>query len=639
MSDLLASPSLHLRRRSTMEALALDAAQELGAGGEARVLAIPDDDSLVAKLYHEPTLAKARKVALMMADEPALDASAAALAWPRDLLIDGQGRFAGFLMERAAGPRVFELYNPSTRRSAAPGSDHALLHRVGANVAAAFGALHERGYVIGDVNESNVLVRPGGAVTLVDTDSMQVPDRANGTVLRSRVGKPEFTPPELQGRSFGDFDRTPEHDRFGLAVLLFLLLMEGTHPFAGRLVDGSDTPPVEERIRRGLFPHHGHAEIDPPRLAPEFALLDPALRALFVRAFAEGHADPAARPSAAEWRTALDAAADALVVCAKSARHRHGPHLGECPWCERTAVLQGRDPFPADAQPTPPRPKPARAPAPRALPVPARKPPLPAAKPVLTAMQPRPSTAVATATRAPLPGNAHPPGALAPGGEEWLEQALGKRGALHPGAWVAPALVMMFGPPEMVVLGMIGFPIALIMALMRLGEPHSEPRLPATFAVPAALLLLLVLWISSTLGGMGMGADSTGGPGGGIPDYAEAPYSAPGQAPDGWRVNVAEPTSDIPARQVILLNRGTMEREASDWFTSTAADVPHQLRLVVYVSTDGGVDPVRIWAEDSSDPGLASAVAAAARGMRFSFLNTDGEPAEGYVRMDVTYGP
>ncbi|HEU4452789.1 MAG TPA: hypothetical protein VFR81_07000, partial [Longimicrobium sp.] len=213
MSDLLAPSALKLRRRSTLETLALDPARELGAGGEARVLAVPGDHSLVAKLYHEPTLARARKLALMMDGPPELDASAARLAWPCDLLFDGAGAFAGFLMPRAEGPRVFELYNPVTRRAAAPHADYAFLHRVAASLAAAFEALHARGYVIGDVNESNVLVRPGGAVTLVDTDSMQVVDPVDGTVHRSRVGKAEFTPPELQGRPFADFDRSPEHDR------------------------------------------------------------------------------------------------------------------------------------------------------------------------------------------------------------------------------------------------------------------------------------------------------------------------------------------------------------------------------------------------------------------------------------------
>ena len=57
-------------------------------------------------------------------------------------------------------------------------------------------ALHERGYVVGDVNESNILVNRGALVTLIDTDSFQV--RSAEQVYRCRVGKPEYTPPELQ---------------------------------------------------------------------------------------------------------------------------------------------------------------------------------------------------------------------------------------------------------------------------------------------------------------------------------------------------------------------------------------------------------------------------------------------------------
>jgi len=639
MADLPAPGTLALRRRSTLEVLVMDPALELGAGGEARVLALAGDPTLVAKLYHEPTMPKARKVALMMEEPPELDAAAATLAWPCDLLFDNRGTFAGFLMPRAEGPRIFEFYNPVTRRQTAPLADYAFLHRVAANVAAAFEALHARGYVIGDVNESNVLVRDDGRVTLVDTDSMQVRDPEDGAIHRSAVGKPEFTPPELQGLTFADFDRTPEHDRFGLAVLLFLLLMEGSHPFAGRLVDGSETPPVEERIRRGLFPHHGHAEIDPPRLAPEFTLLDPALRALFVRAFVAGHADPAARPPAEEWRAALGAAADALVACGKSARHRHGPHLRECPWCQRTEVLRGRDPFPADAPPARPRPKAVRAPTPRALTAPApralaasaplQKPLVPVANPVLT--PPHPVSTLYPGTPAPLPTAS---------GEEWLEQALGKMGLLHPGAWIAPSLVMMFGPPGVVALGMVIFPVALIMALMRLGEPHREPRLPATFAVPAAVLLLLILWVSSALGSSWMGAD---------PPLRPAPRPVPIPAPYDvgepiapaplWQVRLGEPEAEAPTRLLRLVNRLDLERDIGGAYRGPPGRQGERVRVAVYVLSDGTVDPERIRAEESTDPGLAYTATDEAEKMRFVFLDAEGAPAEGWVRIDVTYAP
>src|SRR5215213_8217081 len=93
----LASATLVLRRRSSGAPLALDPALEIGAGGEARVLGVPGDDALVAKLYREPTLERARKLARMIEAPPAL--AGAALAWPVDLLTDlNGGRFAGFLM-------------------------------------------------------------------------------------------------------------------------------------------------------------------------------------------------------------------------------------------------------------------------------------------------------------------------------------------------------------------------------------------------------------------------------------------------------------------------------------------------------------------------------------------------------------
>src|SRR5687768_14455082 len=120
-----AAPAPVVRRRSTLEPLALHPDLELGAGGEARVYALDGDPSAVAKVYHAPAIAQARKVALMMATPPRTDASVVRLAWPRDLLLDRGGRFAGFVMPRAEGPRLFELYNPSSRRHAAPLFHHA----------------------------------------------------------------------------------------------------------------------------------------------------------------------------------------------------------------------------------------------------------------------------------------------------------------------------------------------------------------------------------------------------------------------------------------------------------------------------------------------------------------------------------
>jgi hypothetical protein len=64
-----AAPALLLRRRSTREAVALDPSLELGSGGEARVFALPGDRTMVAKIYHQPTVERARKLARASAVE------------------------------------------------------------------------------------------------------------------------------------------------------------------------------------------------------------------------------------------------------------------------------------------------------------------------------------------------------------------------------------------------------------------------------------------------------------------------------------------------------------------------------------------------------------------------------------------
>ena len=179
-----------------------------------------------------------------------------AIAWPFDLLrtVDDSQRIVGFLMPCVKGMYpILDFYNPKTRRQKCPFFNYRYLHRAASNLAAAVGALHAREYCIGDVNESNILVSDTALVTLVDTDSFQVREAANGTVYRCPVGKPEFTPPELQGKSFGQLDRTPEHDLFGLAVLIFQLLMEGSHPFSGIFQGIGDPASLRSAHRRWAF--------------------------------------------------------------------------------------------------------------------------------------------------------------------------------------------------------------------------------------------------------------------------------------------------------------------------------------------------------------------------------------------------
>jgi len=345
---------MRLKRQLDTQIITIDPTTSLGHGGEAKVYSVPQDETLVAKVYHKPTEAHANKLMLMLAnppDNPAASKNHISIAWPVDVLrtTDEKQKVVGFLMTRVREMHsLLDFYNPKTRRQKCPFFSYLYLHRTARNLAAAFGALHARGYCIGDVNESNILVSNTALITLVDTDSFQVRNERNGEIYRCSVGKPEFTPPELQGQSFSQLDRKPEHDLFGLAVLIFQLLMEGTHPFAGVYQGSGDSPPYETRIAEGHFVYsRRRVPYHPTLIAPKFELLNPTLQQLFIRCFEEGHNNPQMRPTAQTWQSALSEAEHDLTTCTVNNHHRYGKHLSYCPWCERTYKLSGRDPFPS----------------------------------------------------------------------------------------------------------------------------------------------------------------------------------------------------------------------------------------------------------------------------------------------------
>jgi DNA-binding helix-hairpin-helix protein with protein kinase domain len=326
--------------------------QELGRGGEAVVLQVDGLSNLVAKIYHQPSLERHMKLEAMIArppSDPTAEQNHISICWPTALIFDQSRKCLGFLMPRvdySMSVPVFMLYNPKDRWKVRAGFTWRYLLRTAVNISSAIEAVHAKGYVVGDLNESNIMVAETALVTLVDCDSMQVPQAGKAMFYRCPVGKPEYTPPELQSVDFSTTDRNAAHDNFGLAVMIFQLLMEGIHPFAG-VTKGVDMS-VQERIRRGESPYAGSQVIRPMPIAPPFGILPRDIQSLFLRCFQEGHSKPSARPDAREWRVALTAAEQELVVCARNEQHVYSKHyaLYECPWCERTMLFGGFDPFP-----------------------------------------------------------------------------------------------------------------------------------------------------------------------------------------------------------------------------------------------------------------------------------------------------
>jgi DNA-binding helix-hairpin-helix protein with protein kinase domain len=302
--------------------------RQLGRGGEGTVHEVPGE-ARVAKIYHKaPAPAKVEKLrAMTRGATPALLRTA---AWPVELLEDEARRVRGFLMPRvAARENAHVLYSPKSRRQSFPHADFRFVVRAAANVARAFASLHAEGHVIGDVNHGNALIGHDATVVLIDCDSFQVRDPA-GRVFTCDVGVPLFTAPELQNQGFRGLKRAVRHDCFGLAVLLFHLLFQGRHPFAGICAEGEMS--IEraiaesrfaygaERAQRGMTPPPGTLALD--TFGARVALL-------FENAFAPP--GESWRPQAVEWVEALVALERDLEPCVASQAHFHP--RGECCWC------------------------------------------------------------------------------------------------------------------------------------------------------------------------------------------------------------------------------------------------------------------------------------------------------------------
>lgn len=306
--------------------------QVLGKGGEGTVSLIEDRPGRVAKIYHKPPAPEKAEKLLAMSGM-ATDGLLALAAWPVDVLRDNGGRVLGAVMPAVTDHGdIHALYSPRSRKTEFPAADFRFLVRVAANVSRAFAAVHRTGCVIGDVNHGGVRVSRRATVSLIDCDSFQV--TCGDQRFPCDVGVPTFTPPELQGSSLRGAVRKTDHDAFGLAVMVFLLLFMGRHPFAGRYVGKGDMS-IEQAIREFRFAYgadKARTQMEPPPNTPPLSIASDEVAALFEAAFGpDGVRD--GRPTPEQWIAALTALEGRLRQCATEPAHWHIDGLGQCPWC------------------------------------------------------------------------------------------------------------------------------------------------------------------------------------------------------------------------------------------------------------------------------------------------------------------
>lgn len=351
-------------------------------GGEGKVFNIIGKPNMVAKLYKNGLndVSKERKL-LVMVNNPPSKAVMSQIAWPLDVLYDGSNTFVGFVMPKLAineDLNVIYEYGTSSKYPNVPWSNKIIIAK---NLCAVLDAVHEAGHVVGDLNPKNISVDPKtGHIVFVDTDSYHIED--NGSVYRCNVGMPEYLPVEIQKKMKGGLTAAPlptftkETDNFALAIHIFQLLMNGTHPFSCRVLPSQASvvfPQPSDNIMNGDFPFiNPRSGTSIPVFAPPLSILPKEMQELFKRAFVVGHTNPKQRPTPEDWYNALTNLERQLKKCGRVSHHEYYSGLSQCPWCtadqnftqgvataKKTPMVQSTfSKGMAPAYVTPPRPQP-----------------------------------------------------------------------------------------------------------------------------------------------------------------------------------------------------------------------------------------------------------------------------------------
>ena len=281
----------------------------LAHGGEGVIYTFRKNPSFLIKVCKDDTLKDSVKRAAFRERLKAMLSleecrQAAFLAWPQMPVFDDRKEVIGFVMRKCSGRTLRALYAPCQVKRFFPGLDRLSVTMVALSLVNAVQMLARHRVLVNDFNPDNFLVDSFGRVRLIDCDSFQIPGAGeNQNTFLTRTFTPEYTAPELLFHpELFNRERTPEQVRFSLAVVVYMILMSGLHPYAQ--CGGGD--PVEN-LKSGKCPL---ARRDGIRLPvgwyKSVSWLTPGLKHLFIRMFVDGHHEPLKRPMLGELKSELE---------------------------------------------------------------------------------------------------------------------------------------------------------------------------------------------------------------------------------------------------------------------------------------------------------------------------------------------
>lgn len=326
-----------------------------GTGGEGTVYRIKGKRKLVAKIYHDATFSNKsknrteleKKLLCMTKQHMVIKLKGKVrVAWPLDVLY-GKDGVVGYVMPKIkADRRLYDVWRETSRKHFWHKRTWLDSVYTAHNLAKVVRKLHSRGIIVGDLNQSNIMVDRKGDVFIVDADSFDITDPKKRMHFPCTVGQTEVLAPELQvcnNLTSPNAKFTKNSDDFSLAILVFRLLFSGFHPFAGVLTEDS-------RLSASSISEHSEIingncayvrsitgrKISP--LSPKLQFLPKYVSDLFKRTFDYRKEDinvaSQLRPTAKEWERALKKLRKGRIRrCTKQSFHVFPAKNKRCPFC------------------------------------------------------------------------------------------------------------------------------------------------------------------------------------------------------------------------------------------------------------------------------------------------------------------
>lgn len=323
----------------------LDDSKPIGAGGEGSVYKLHKNPDVLAKIYLKRALDRMPdiedKIKAMVLQKPGLLSykGLTIIAWPTHVLYDENKHFAGYLMSRVqAKNQLSHVITPTLQKKKFPNITYYDRIVISINLALVMSYLHQNATVIGDINTSDFFVYPGFEIGLVDTDSFQV--KVPNKLFHCKVFTPDYTPPEVieaKKKTSAEVVRLPNHDNYGLAILIFQILNAGVHPFSARVKNKSnfDGNAINYCMEHEIFPYLGKdPHVIPPKNAMPFRYFPKEIQDLFIKAFLP-YKQNTPRPTAEEWVNGLRSLKENSKKCRRNKAHYYPNHFSRCPHCER----------------------------------------------------------------------------------------------------------------------------------------------------------------------------------------------------------------------------------------------------------------------------------------------------------------